>query len=73
MKTIGTELFGRYFATYGNWKFGINIETGAVYHARMPNWRDEKIQVDISLILGNLITVIFDYQIPHKPLKILSL
>ena len=29
--------------------------------------------VDISLILGNLITVIFDYQIPHKPLKILSL
>ena len=32
-----------------------------------------KIQVDISLILGNLITVIVDYQIPHKPLKILSL
>ena len=29
--------------------------------------------VDISLILGNLITVIVDYQIPHKPLKILSL
>ena len=45
MKTIGTELFGRYFATYGNWKFGINIETGAVYHARMPNWRDEKGEV----------------------------
>ena len=33
----------------------------------------KKIQVDISLILGNLITVIVDYQIPHKPLKILSL
>ena len=32
-----------------------------------------QIQVDISLILGNLITVIVDYQIPHKPLKILSL
>ena len=32
-----------------------------------------KISVDISLILGNLITVIVDYQIPHKPLKILSL
>ena len=31
------------------------------------------IAVDISLILGNLITVIVDYQIPHKPLKILSL
>ena len=31
------------------------------------------IPVDISLILGNLITVIVDYQIPHKPLKILSL
>ena len=32
-----------------------------------------EIPVDISLILGNLITVIVDYQIPHKPLKILSL
>ena len=32
-----------------------------------------EIPVDISLILGYLITVIFDYQIPHKPLKILSL
>ena len=32
-----------------------------------------KIPVDISLILGNLITVIVDYQIPHNPLKILSL
>ena len=29
--------------------------------------------VDISHILGNLITVIFDYQILRKPLKILSL
>ena len=35
--------------------------------------RVSEIQVDISLILGYLITVIFDYQIPHKPLKILSL
>ena len=34
---------------------------------------DRQIPVDISLILGYLITVIFDYQIPHKPLKILSL
>ena len=31
------------------------------------------IPVDISLILGNLITVIFNYQILRKPLKILSL
>ena len=31
------------------------------------------IKVDISHILGNLITVIFDYQILRKPLKILSL
>ena len=31
-----------------------------------------QIPVDISLILGNLITVIVDYQIPHKPLKILN-
>ena len=34
---------------------------------------DILIPVDISLILGNLITVIVDYQISHKPLKILSL
>ena len=33
----------------------------------------KKISVDISHILGNLITVIFDYQILRKPLKILSL
>ena len=32
-----------------------------------------EIQVDISHILGNLITVIFNYQILRKPLKILSL
>ena len=32
-----------------------------------------KARVDISHILGNLITVIFDYQILRKPLKILSL
>ena len=32
-----------------------------------------KIPVDISHILGNLITVIFNYQILRKPLKILSL
>ena len=34
---------------------------------------DTTIPVDISHILGNLITVIFDYQILRKPLKILSL
>ena len=34
---------------------------------------ERKIPVDISHILGNLITVIFDYQILRKPLKILSL
>ena len=31
------------------------------------------IPVDIPLILGNLITIIFDYQILRKPLKTLSL
>ena len=36
-------------------------------------WKNDKILVDISHILGNLITVIFDYQILRKPLKILSL
>ena len=35
--------------------------------------RFSSISVDISHILGNLITVIFDYQILRKPLKILSL
>lgn len=34
---------------------------------------DILIPVDISHILGNLITVIFNYQILRKPLKILSL
>ena len=36
-------------------------------------WKNDKIPVDISHILGNLITVIFNYQILRKPLKILSL
>jgi len=35
--------------------------------------KKDLISVDISHILGNLITVIFDYQILRKPLKILSL
>ena len=39
----------------------------------IPQYPHIEIPVDISLILGNLITVIVDYQIPHKPLKILSL
>ncbi len=34
---------------------------------------NRQLPVDISHILGNLITVIFDYQILRKPLKILSL
>ena len=37
------------------------------------NKKDWQLQVDISHILGNLITVIFNYQILRKPLKILSL
>lgn len=37
------------------------------------NKKDWQLPVDISHILGNLITVIFDYQILRKPLKILSL
>ena len=35
--------------------------------------RNKQLPVDISHILGNLITVIFDYQILRKPLKTLSL
>ena len=34
---------------------------------------DSQIPVDISHILGNLITVIFNYHILRKPFKILSL
>ena len=37
------------------------------------NCLNQDISVDISHILGNLITVIFNYQILRKPLKILSL
>ena len=48
--------------------FGLTAGAGTVVAVEVP-----KFPVDISLILGNLITVIFDYQIPHKPLKILSL
>ena len=35
--------------------------------------RTRSIPIEISPILRNLITVIFCYQISHKPLKILSL
>ena len=39
----------------------------------MEHGASSVVGVDISHILGNLITVIFDYQILRKPLKILSL
>ena len=42
------------------------------FEERVAEYNGE-IPVDISHILGNLITVIFDYQILRKPLKILSL
>lgn len=42
------------------------------FEERVAEYNGE-ISVDISHILGNLITVIFDYQILRKPLKILSL
>ncbi len=35
MKELVTKEPGRYFGTYGNWEFGINTETGVVYHAKM--------------------------------------
>ena len=44
-----------------------------LYEAQMEEGIRDPISVDISHILGNLITVIFDYQILRKPLKILSL
>ena len=50
-------------------KVNINTSTGPALQIQ----RSVKTQVDISHILGNLITVIFDYQILRKPLKILSL
>ena len=42
------------------------------FEERVAEYNGE-IPVDISHISGNLITVIFDYQIFRKPLKILSL
>ena len=42
------------------------------FEERVAEYNGE-ITVDISHILGNLITVIFDYQILRKPLKTLSL
>ena len=42
------------------------------FEERVAEYNGE-ISVDISHILGNLITVIFNYQILRKPLKILSL
>lgn len=42
------------------------------FEERVAEYNGE-ITVDISHILGNLITVIFDYQILRKPLRILSL
>ena len=44
-----------------------------VHAITIPQFPHIEIPVDISHILGNLITVIFDYQILRKPLKILSL
>ena len=49
---------------------GIYKIDSQLFERFIRNWL---IQVDIALILGNLITVIFDYQILRKPLKILSL
>ena len=48
----------------------------SIYRLSISEYADRftlKGGVDISHILGNLITVIFDYQILRKPLKILSL
>ena len=45
----------------------------SVLEGKILNQLIHQIPVDISHILGNLITVIFNYQILRKPLKILSL
>ena len=51
---------------------GLLFDGAFIYDGYCENI-DGTIPVDISHILGNLITVIFDYQILRKPLKILSL
>ena len=55
----------------------IKKETKRVDYSQYDKYKkpltNRTILVDISHILGNLITVIFDYQILRKPLKILSL
>ena len=53
--------------------FGANGNEWIADYHRLRAITHISISVDISHISGNLITVIFDYQIFRKPLKILSL
>ena len=80
---VGTPLFYHISILMGGYQLFDNIKLyalwivilisiGAVYCIGKKKIGKE-ITVDISHILGNLITVIFDYQILRKPLKILSL
>ena len=55
------------------WNRSVPTNIDAQEEKDIMKMKTRQITVDISLILGNLITVIVDYQIPHKPLKILSL
>ena len=55
------------------WNRSVPTNIDAQEEKDIMKMKTRQITVDISHILGNLITVIFDYQILRKPLKILSL
>ena len=54
-------------------KEAVTHDRGVLRTRKVDDRQSIQIPVDISHILGNLITVIFNYQILRKPLKILSL
>jgi len=55
------------------WNRSVPTNIDAQEEKDIMKMKTRQITVDISHILGNLITVIFNYQILRKPLKILSL
>lgn len=55
------------------WNRSVPTNIDAQEEKDIMKMKTRQIEVDISHILGNLITVIFNYQILRKPLKILSL
>ena len=73
-ENVAYLLIGIFSLVYLLYQFYLSgLETKWFVSASLRQAIIHEIPVDISHILGNLITVIFDYQILRKPLKILSL